>query len=69
MAHRKGINGPLEALEARLGFMPLNAIGVGIAIARHPLPGPGGALVSASGSLSKMTGGETNRGIGTEHTQ
>jgi hypothetical protein len=41
MAHRKGINGPLEALEARLGPMP--RLGVGIAIARAPSPAPDGA--------------------------
>jgi hypothetical protein len=29
---------------------PLNEIGVGIAIARDPLLGPGRALISASGS-------------------
>jgi len=51
MAHRKGINGPLEALEARLrDLCPVNAIGVGVAIARDPFPGPGQALVSGSGS-------------------
>jgi hypothetical protein len=34
---------------------PVNAIGVGIATARDPLPGPGRRSLRASASLSRMT--------------